>query len=331
MMTPNKRKNDTLASICAVIENQERFLLTSHARPDGDAIGSQLAMVFALKQLNKQVRIINCDPTPDLYRTFPGVQDIEISATAKGNFDALVVMECSNLGRPGVEDLQGNYTINIDHHLGNENYGDINWIDETAAACGEMVFDLIRFLGITITHDIATHLYLATLTDTGSFHYGNITARTFEMCRQLVEAGVNPSSIARKIFDSGTRGRLKLVGAILNKMDLEASDRLAVIYLNDEIMNETGGSEDDLEGLVNIPLSAEVVQAVAFFKDLEGQPLRVSLRSKGDIDVRAIAVTYGGGGHANASGFTSDAPIEAVRKTLISKITATLDNNSPDS
>ncbi len=158
MMTPNKRKNGTLASICAVIENQERFLLTSHARPDGDAIGSQLAMAFALKQLNKQVRIINCDPTPDLYRTFPGVQDIEISATAKGNFDALVVMECSNLSRPGVEELQGNYTINIDHHLGNENYGDINWIDETAAACGEMVFDLIRFLGITITHDIATHL-----------------------------------------------------------------------------------------------------------------------------------------------------------------------------
>ena len=145
MMTPNESKNSTLASICDVIENRERFLLTSHARPDGDAIGSQLAMAFALKQLNKQVRIINCDPTPDLYSAFPGVQDIEISATAKGNFDALVVMECSNLGRPGVKDLQGNYTINIDHHLGNENYGNINWIDETAAACGEMVFDLIRF------------------------------------------------------------------------------------------------------------------------------------------------------------------------------------------
>ena len=129
-------------------------------------------------------------------------------------------MECSDLTRTGVAGLDGRFIINIDHHVGNRMYGAVNWFDESAAACGEMVFDLIRALGVPLTPEIATHIYLAILTDTGSFHHSNITPRTFDICRQTVEAGVNPAAMARRVFDSNSFGKLKLIGALLDSMEL---------------------------------------------------------------------------------------------------------------
>jgi phosphoesterase RecJ-like protein len=300
-----------------------RFLLTSHARPDGDSIGSQLAMAYALKALGKEAVIVNQDVPPAHYFDFPGVADIIIADRVDpklGSFDALIVMECGDLARTGVAGLEPFFSINIDHHIGNSMFGALNWFDETASACGELVYELVVALGVSLSEEIATHIYLAILTDTGSFHHSNITPRTFEICRRLVEAGVNPAAMARRVFDSNSYGKLKLIGSMLNSMQLVDGGRLAVLRLDQRMLEAADSTLNDTEGIINLPLTAREIQAVAFFKSLEPGLVRVSLRSKYDVDVRAVAVKYGGGGHTNAAGFNVNGAEDEVRERIIDDV-----------
>jgi phosphoesterase RecJ-like protein len=311
-----------LAQIRDEILARQRFLLTSHSRPDGDSIGSQLAMAFALEALGKSVRIVNSDAAPEHYFDFPGVDRIEIADEVPpgADADAVIVMECGDLGRTGVRGFEGRFIINIDHHVGNKMFGAVNWFDESAAACAEMVFDLIRTLDVPLTHEIATHIYLGILTDTGSFHHSNITPRTFDICRQTVAAGVNPAAMARRIFDSNSFGKLKLIGALLDRMELVDEGRLAVLYLDDLMLEACGCTHNDTEGIINLPLTARGIQAVVFFKTAANGVIRVSLRSKYDVDVRLVASAFGGGGHKNASGFTVQGPLAGVRDDIIGRL-----------
>ena len=308
--------------ICEAIHARRRFLITSHAKPDGDSIGSQLAMAYALEVLGKDVRIVNADPAPEHYMEFPGVSRIEITRELleRTGDEALIVMESSDLKRTGVAGLDGRFTVNIDHHQGNTGFGQVNWIDESAAACGEMVFDLIEALGVPLTIEIATHIYLAILTDTGSFHYSNITPKTFDICRRLTEAGVNPAAMARRVFDQNSFGKLKLIGALLDEMDLLDGGRLAAMYLNDDILNATGTTYNDTEGLINLPLTAREIRAVVFFKLGADGDIHISMRSKYDVDVRAVAARHGGGGHKNAAGFKLRGPLSAVRDGVLKDV-----------
>jgi phosphoesterase RecJ-like protein len=312
--------------ICDAILARKRFLITSHAKPDGDSIGSQLAMAYALEVLGKEVRLVNADPAPEHYMEFPGVQRIEITRElierpGPHADDALIVMESSDLKRTGVAGLEGRFTINIDHHQGNTQFGTLNWVDESAAACGEMVFDLIEALGAPLTIEIATHVYLAILTDTGSFHYSNITPKTFDISRRLTEAGVNPAAMARRVYDQNSFGKLKLIGALLAEMDLLDGGRLAAMYLNDDILNATGTTYSDTEGLINLPLTAREIRAVVFFKLGADGDIHVSMRSKYDVDVRAIAAGHGGGGHKNAAGFKLRGALANVRDGVLAELT----------
>jgi bifunctional oligoribonuclease and PAP phosphatase NrnA len=306
------------------ILRRQRFLLTSHARPDGDSIGSQLAMAYALEALGKQVRLVNADAAPEHYFEFPGVDRIEIASQTETDADAVIVMECSDLIRTGVAGLDGHFIINIDHHAGNRMYGQINWFDESAAACGEMVFDIIKALGVPLSPEIATHIYLAILTDTGSFHHSNITPRTFEICRQAVEAGVNPTIMARRVYDSNSFGKLKLIGALLDEMQLVDGGRLAVLRLDDAVLAACGCTQNDTEGIINLPLTAREIQAVVFFKAVASGDVRVSMRSKYDVDVRLVAGEHGGGGHKNAAGFTVPGPLAEVRPHIIARLVAAI-------
>src|SRR5215213_8278749 len=302
------------------IMRRQRFLLTSHARPDGDSIGSQIAMAFALDALGKQVRIVNADAAPEHYQDFPGMERIEIARSVSADADAVIVMECSDLGRAGVAGLESQFLINIDHHAGNRMYGALNWHDESAAACGEMVFDLIRALDVPLSLEIATHIYLAILTDTGSFHHSNITPRTFDICRQTVEAGVNPATMARRVFDSNSFGKLKLIGALLDSMQLLDEGRLAVLHMDDQMLAACHCTNNDTEGLINLPLTAREIQAVVFFKLTPGGDVRVSMRSKYDVDVRRVANEFGGGGHKNAAGFTVNGSLENVKPQIVGRL-----------
>jgi bifunctional oligoribonuclease and PAP phosphatase NrnA len=285
-------------------------------------------MAFALDALGKEVRIVNADPAPDHYREFPGLDRIEIASRTNAEADVLMVMECSDLSRTGVEGFEGRYIINIDHHVGNRMYGALNWFDESAAACGEMVFDVIRALGVPLNLEIATHIYLAILTDTGSFHHSNITPRTFDICRQAVEAGVNPAAMARRVFDSNSFGKLKLIGALLDAMELTHDGQLAVLYMDDAMLTATGCTHNDTEGVINLPLTAREVHAVVFFKVTTSGDVRVSMRSKYDVDVRAVANDYGGGGHKNAAGFTVSGPLSEVRPRIIERLARAIDEEA---
>ncbi len=229
---------DAFRRIVDEIRRRQRFVISSHVRPDGDAIGSQLAMAYALRALGKQVRIVDGDRPPTPLLVFPGVPAIEVMPEIDDPGDAVIVMECGDLARTGVKGFERGFVINIDHHPGNTLYGALNWFDLSAAACGEMVFDLVQALGVPLTKEIATHVYIAILTDTGSFHYSNISPKTFEICQRCVEAGVEPPAVARSIFDSNNLGRLKLFGAVLSRMELDPSGLLATVYVVRQIATD---------------------------------------------------------------------------------------------
>ena len=314
-----------IAQIVDAIRSRQRFVLSSHSRPDGDSIGSQLAMAYALRDLGKDVELVNADAATPQLMGFPGVPDIRIAPAVEGRFDASIIMECSDLARTGVSGLDRAFVINIDHHPGNTSYGQINWFDASAAACAEMVFDLIRAMGVKLSLEIATHVYLAILTDTGSFHYSGVSPKTFDICRQLMEAGVDPVRVSRQVFDSNSMGRLKLMASVLGAMTFDESNRIGVLFLDLAMARAAGGTYDDTEGLINQPLTVKEVQAVVFFKQSEGDTYRVSMRSKGDVDIGAVAKQFGGGGHKNAAGCSAGGPIEALKASFIEKIQRAID------
>jgi bifunctional oligoribonuclease and PAP phosphatase NrnA len=317
--------SQTVTHVADEIRARQRFVIASHIRPDGDAIGSQLAMAYALRALGKQARIVNRDPPPDPLLVFPGVSEIEIAERVDDTADAVIVMESGDLTRTGVGGLDRGFVINIDHHVGNTMYGAVNWFDVSAAACGEMVFDLVRELGVPLSYEIAIHVYIAILTDTGSFHFSNISPRTFDICRRCVEAGVHPPTVARSVFDSNNLGRLKLFGAVLSRMELDATGRLALLYVDRQLAAECGGTYEDTEGLINLPLTVKDIQAVVFFKESGPDDWRLSLRSKGEVDVNAVARQFGGGGHKNASGCNAAGRFEDLKVLFRQKILEQID------
>ena len=308
--------------------NGTRFLITSHARPDGDSLGSQLALAEALTRLGKEVRLVNADPPPARYAFLPGAAAIEVADSVDDGADTVVVLECGALGRTEVSGLDDRFILNIDHHTGNARYGAVDWLDESACACGELVFELIEVLGAELTPSIATNVYVAILTDTGSFRHANITARTFDICRRIADAGVDAAAVAARVFNNGSLGRLRLTGRLLDRMEFEGDGRIAVLAVDEALLRETGCEPDDLEGVVNLPLAAADVKAVILLKQA-GTALRVSLRSKDDIDVRRVAVSFGGGGHRNAAGLTIEDPTPGVRPRLVAGVAAAIAESRP--
>jgi phosphoesterase RecJ-like protein len=195
-----------------------------------------------------------------------------------------------------------------------------------------MVFDLVRALGVPLSAEIATHVYLAILTDTGSFHYSGITPRTFEICKETLEAGVDPVQVARMVYDSNHMGRLKLFGSVLSAMQIDRTGHIAIVYVDYAMARAAGGTYEDTEGLVNLPLTVKEIEAVVFFKQEKDDEYRVSLRSKGEIDIGAVAKSFGGGGHKNAAGCTVRGPIEDLRREIVAKVERAIadrDNRAP--
>jgi bifunctional oligoribonuclease and PAP phosphatase NrnA len=319
-----------LARIVDRLRAGRRFLVSSHERPDGDAIGSGMAVTLALRALGKDATMVMCAEPPPYLLPFPGVDGIRVTPAVEETVDAAVIMECSSLARTGVAGLDRSPVINIDHHPGNTRYGVENWIDESAAACGEQAFALVEALGVPLSREIATHVYLAILTDTGSFRFSHITPRTFEIARRAVEAGADPQSIARTHYDSGTLARVKLWGAVLAGMRLDASGRVALLTITPAMAEEAGGTYDDTEGLINFPLTVKDVQAVAFIKEVAPGDFRVSLRSKGGVDVGAVATQHGGGGHRNAAGCGARGDLAHIQDTFLALAAAAVARATPE-
>lgn len=294
-------------AILQVLRNGERFLVCSHSHPDGDAVGSALAMGMLLEQLGKRADLVTADGVPAIYRWLPGVGAIRHVLRVHGPYDAVILLECDGLERARLRGLEGFYLINIDHHLSGKRYAHLNWIDFEAASVGELVFRLVKSAGATLTPEMATCLYTTLLTDTGGFTYGSVRASTFEVARELALAGADPVAIAREVCFSTPTSKVLLLGAALNHLRREG--RLAWLWVTHQEMVRCCAAEEDCEGIVNVAVGISGVEAAAFLRELPDGSLRLSLRSKGKIDVSAIAERFGGGGHGNAAGCALEGPM----------------------
>jgi len=306
-----------LSQVVELIEKKDRFAITSHVRPDGDGLGSSLGLFWLLRSLNKEVEVIMRDSAPHAYQQLPGANSIRVAPLVGEHFDAVFVIECSDIDRPGLDDLKDQFVVNIDHHSTTELFGHINWIDSTAAAVGEMIYNLCKATGGRVTKEIAECVYTALLTDTGSFHYSNTTERTFKVASELVRTGVKPAKTAEAVFASYPWSRIQLMGAVLSTARRDETGRVACMRQSLEMQHNAAASDEDADGFVNYPLTVGEVEAVAMLKECEPGIYRTSLRSKGDVNVAKVAERFGGGGHRNAAGCTLKGSWEEAETEIV--------------
>jgi phosphoesterase RecJ-like protein len=314
-----------LDEIVAAIRARERWLVTSHSRPDGDAVGSVLGCVQILRAMGKKADGYLADGVPFLYRELPGASEIRTTPVVAGEYDGVFVLECDSLRRTGLNGLNGLFSINVDHHESFREFANLNYIVPTAAACSELVYHLALSAGVAITPEIATSLYTAVLTDTGSFCYRGTTAQTFAFAREMVLAGANPAEIAQQVYFSNPAGKMRLLGRALVTLQVERG--ISWMNVTEADLRKSGATELDCEGLVNWAISIHGVEATAFFREISPFQYRVSLRSKGRIDVAAIAAGFGGGGHSCASGLGIEGSFEACTRRVLGALRAALDQN----
>ena len=287
------------------------FLLSSHAHPDGDAIGSEVALARILRSIGRSATIWNVDPAPATYAGVIGNTAIHVGRTPPrgfpDDFDLVVPLECPRLDRTGLEQALGQLPIlNMDHHPGNRLYGAANWVDTKAPAVAEMVLRLAHALDAPVDAATATALYLGLSTDTGSFRFSNATPRAFDAASELVRLGARPERIAGWLYESQPPGAVRLLGEVLGTLELHGDERIASVRLDLDMFERAGAAAADSEGLIDYPRSIRGVEAAALFRERPEGDIKVSLRSRGRVDVGAIASRRGGGGHRNAAGCLID-------------------------
>lgn len=312
----------------------DRFLLSGHLNPDGDSIGSGLGLARLLAHLGKTTTIWNRDETPAVYRALPGADRIHIGveppfSRLHDHFDVVVTLECPSLDRTGLEDsLKDLPILNLDHHLGNGNYGVVNWVDAGSPALGEMILRLSRALGVPLGREAATALLVALSSDTGGFRFANATARAFEAGARLVTAGADPTEVSRWLHESQPEPSLRLLGEMLGSLEVTERGSVASVLLTAEMFSRAGASPAHSEGLINQPRSIAGVKAVALVREIEPGTCKVSLRSRGSLDVERIARSHSGGGHRNAAGFVASGDPETVRKQAVRELSQEVDGDA---
>jgi len=311
---------DDLAQVLQEIQQRRRFLVTSHARPDGDAIGSTLALAQILRKMGKSAEIVLGDPVPLLYHPLPGSETIVRSSQVNGDYDAVIILECDSVQRTRLRGLENQFLINIDHHASSRPFANINWIDPSAVATAELIFRLAQAAQVKITPEIATCLYTAVLTDTGAFCYAPTNACTFELAKFLVEHGADPGKIAQSVYFSSPMSKMCLLGAALSR--LERDGEIAWMSVTRHDMERFGALDEDCEGLVNYALSISGIEVAIFFREVAHERIRVSIRSKGAVNVSEIAQKFGGGGHECAGGFSTEGPVEESARRVLAELRA---------
>ena len=300
---------------CQAIEGPKNFVLATHIRPDGDALGSMFGLADILKSMGKQVVCYLEEPAPDLYSFLSPHVQIETEVAVLLDFvkecgqDIMgICLDCgdrSRLGKKGQELTAIKPFLVIDHHQGNQGFGDLQWIEPHRSSTGEMVYDLVAELGVAkkISQEAAECLYTAIVTDTGSFQYDSVSAHTFTVAQQLVDRGVRPAFITKNLYDNSSFGRLQLMQLVLAGLQTHHNNQVAVIQVSRSMLEKTGTGYGACEGLINFPRSVGDVRVAILLKERENQEVTVSMRAKGDCDVAKVAAKFGGGGHRNAAGF----------------------------
>lgn len=314
---------NSIEELLAAVRSRRRWAVTSHARPDGDAVGSLLGSVEVLRAMGSHADGFLSDGVPFLYRTLPGASAVRTTLVEPGHvepgrYDAVLILECNSLERTSLAGIEGLYSINVDHHATFAEYADVNYVDASASSTAELVYRLAQAAGVAITPAIATCLYTAVLTDTGSFCYAGTSAQTFAFAREMVLAGADPAAIAQQVYFSNPAPKMRLLGRALGS--LQCVEAISWMHISEADLAATGASCEDCEGLVNWALGIDGIEATAFFRELPGSRFRVSLRSKGAIDVARIAQAFGGGGHRCAAGHVIDGPLDAARERVLAAL-----------
>lgn len=318
------KPNNSLEEIAEVLQTKNRFVVMSHVRPDGDALGCTLAMAHCLRQLGKDVTAWNEEGVLEKFRYLPGHELVTTPPAEPQDFEVAVVLDTSVLDRvgkclPAVK--HADTWINIDHHVTNPRFGDLVHIDATAPATGQVLYELFRQCNLPLTYEMADNLFVAISTDTASFQYPSTTARTYEIGADLVKAGVNVGALSQKMYESYPRRRLELLRALLNTLRFTSGDRAASIALTAATATDLGALPEDNEGIIDHIRAIDSVIVAAFFEELPEGRVRVSLRSKSPkADVSKICGFFGGGGHTLAAGARVKGSLAEVQENVLKAI-----------
>jgi len=302
--------------LLSFLKEEEKFLIATHISPEADAIGSSLALSMALEFLGKKTVLYDKDPVPKICHFLPTYKKFTniIPALSSSDF-VLILLDCNTLERAGMEGLTFKYSVVIDHHETEENFGDIKWVVPEAAATGMMIFYLIKELGITLTREMAINLYSAIAIDTGTFRYGNTNAEVLRIAAELVEAGAHPAYISGSLYETWSQERFTLLIRALNTLEVKGG--VAIMFVTREMYKKTKTTSEDTENFPAFPRIMKDIKISAFFRELDDNYWKVSLRSKGDIDVAHVASFFKGGGHRNAAGYVVKSDFGSAKESLL--------------
>ncbi len=308
-------------TIITALQSCKTILISVHKSPDGDALGSQIALMLALEKMGKTVTAHNLDPVPEIYRFLPHQNRISFGPVVAGRFDAMMVLD-ADPPRTGLfaNDYPAATLINIDHHITNPVIWPITWLDAGASATGEMIYQLITQAGLPLDRDMALCLYTAIFTDTGSFRYSNTSPQCMRIAATLLEAGADPWLVTENVYESYSFNRLKLLGTVLGEMERSPDKRMAWVVVTDELYQKTNTTSEDTDNFVNYVRSVSGVEVAILFRQTAPQQYKISLRSKGRVDISSLAQALGGGGHKNAAGSTLDGTLDDVRRKVLGEV-----------
>lgn len=294
---------------------ERKFFIATHRNPEGDALGSSLALSMALESMGKDTVVYDRDPVPEFYKFLPGNERFTDSfASLRNDKLPLVLLDCNEPERAGLDSAPITRAAVIDHHETLKGFGDVKWVEPGAAATGMMVYRLVKELGVNITRDMATNLYTAIVIDTGTFRHNNTTPDALRIGAELAELGANPAAVSEALYESWSRGRFRLLTDVLNTVEIVGE--LAISMATKEMFLRTGTTGADTENFPNFPRMMRDIRVSAFFREVE-DGWKVSLRSKGGINVAEVASRFQGGGHRNAAGYTARADLKKAKEELI--------------
>jgi phosphoesterase RecJ-like protein len=302
------------------IGESKKIAITSHIRPDGDSIGSSLALYLMLKQLGKEVKYINKDKPQPPISYFANTELIEYRDIYPEDFDIVILIECSTEERSGQKHLNNYFRILIDHHRSNDGQVELNWVDPDKSAVAIMVYQLGIALGIKFDKTIASLLYSGLVSDTGGFKFTNVNAESFQAAAALVKLGADPVYTNRLLFENYTKEKVLLISKVLGTLETYFDETVGFIFMFKSFLEELGLSDVETEDIVTIIRSIHKIKLVMFFKENDDRSFRVSLRSRNNIDSSIIAESFGGGGHLHASGFYVEGDIEDIKKITLKRI-----------
>lgn len=314
------------------IREHKKFMISAHINLEGDSLCSQLAMLHMVEAMGKKAVIVDQDPVPEHLAFLPKAKLVSNTIDTSIEYDAALILDCPTLKRIGrVQEMirPGEPIVNIDHHISNENFGSVNWVEPHASSVGEMMFDLYKAANVPIDEEAALYMYVAIATDSGSFNYDNTTPATHRVAAELIEAGIRPGRVSEKVFESRSIADIRLLGKIVSTLKVNDTHEVAFMCITRAMLDETGADMSKTDSIINYARSVNGAKVAILFREdpKKDGAISISFRAKGEVDVNKIAQSFGGGGHKKASGCVVQGGIDDVRKNVVEAVEKHLGNS----